>query len=381
MKNGSLDIIVKWRKFIYINVIVVTLFSVFLVLVVRPKYTAQTTFQPVLDFQEGQGGASMALSMMLGQGFLSPGDMYIDILKSRIVQDTIIKKFNLMKKFHTDNLDKARLRFNDVVDFRSKATGMVVVDVTLDDPQLAADVANALVDRLDMVNREIIMTKGKEMRIFLENRLKEAEQELKQSQRNLEAFQQKHKVVDISQELDAAIEAYSQLKAQELSKEIQLQTLLKVLSPDHPQVRQIQIELNSLKLKLKQYESKGIGGFGAGINVPFDSLPGIIMKYANLKMDLEIKTQVYSYLVEQYEKARVMEAKDTPTLQVVDRAVAPQLKSWPKRKVFVIGAFIISIIFSVLLVFVLEFIDRIYYDPSFHSLRNAIEKIKGDLKL
>ena len=376
-----IQVLLRWRKFIYVNVIAVTLFSLVLVFVVKPKYTAVATFQPVLEMGESQQGTAMALSMMLGGGMVSPGDIYIDILKSRIVQDTIIRKFNLVKKFNTSNIDKARKRFSDIVKFKSGITGMVRVEVTLDDPVLAADIANALVARLDQVNREIIMTKGKEMRIFLENRLKEAEEELRESQEKLSTFQEKHKVMDISQELQAAISTYSDLKAQELSKEIQLQTLLKVVSPDHPQVRQLEIELNTLKQKLKQYESMGIGGFGAGINVPLDSLPSLAIQYANLKMDLEIKTKVYSYLVEQYEQARVLEAKDTPTLQVIDKAVPPQLKSWPKRKLFVIGAFLISVIFSLLLAFILDFVDRIYTDPSLRIVRETIEKIKGDWKL
>ncbi len=376
-----IQVLLRWRKFIYANVIAVTLFSLVLVFVVKPKYTAVATFQPVLEMGESQQGTAMALSMMLGGGMVSPGDIYIDILKSRIVQDTIIRKFNLVKKFNTSNIDKARKRFSDIVKFKSGITGMVRVEVTLDDPVLAADIANALVARLDQVNREIIMTKGKEMRIFLENRLKEAEEELRESQEKLSTFQEKHKVMDISQELQAAISTYSDLKAQELSKEIQLQTLLKVVSPDHPQVRQLEIELNTLKQKLKQYESMGIGGFGAGINVPLDSLPSLAIQYANLKMDLEIKTKVYSYLVEQYEQARVLEAKDTPTLQVIDKAVPPQLKSWPKRKLFVIGAFLISVIFSLLLAFILDFVDRIYTDPSLRIVRETIEKIKGDWKL
>ncbi len=381
MKHGTLEIIIKWRRFIYLNVIAVTLFSIILVFAVKPKYTAHTSFQPVIELQEGQADASLALSMMLGQGFMSPGDMYIDIMKSRLVQDSIIKKFNLMKKFKTKNMDKARKRFNDVVEFKSRLTGMVDVSVTLDDPVLAAEVANSIVERLDEVNREIIMTKGKEMRIFLEKRLEEARADLDSTQKKLEEFQKKHKVLDISDELKAAINAYSNLKAQELSKEIHLQTLLKVLSPDNPQVHKVQIELNSIKQKLKQYETKGIGGFGAGINVPLDSMPSVAVQFANLKMDLEIKTKVYGYIVEQYEKARVMEAKDTPTLQVIDVAIPPELKSWPKRKVFVIASFVISLIFSILLAFVLEFIDRIYSDPAFETFRKAIEKIKGDLKL
>ncbi len=377
----TLELLIKWRKFVYLNVLVVTLFSVIFVLVVKPKYTAVTTFQPVIELGGEQQGAAMALSLMMGGGMMSPSDIYIDILQSRIVLDTIIREFDLIKKFHTSNIDKARKRLNEIAKFKSKMTGMVQVEVTLDDPVLAADIANALVARLDKVNREIVMTKGKEMRIFLENRLKEAEKELQAAQDSLAAFQEKHKVMDIPTELQSAISAYSDLKAQELSKEIQLQTLLKVVSPDHPQVRQLEIELNVLKQKLKQYETQGIGGFGAGINVPLDSLPALAVKYANLKMDLEIKTKVYGYLVEQYEKAKVMEAKDTPTLQVIDPAVPPMLKSWPKRKLFVIAALMISIVFSFFLVYLLEFVDRIYTDPSLEPVKKAIEKIKGDLKL
>ena len=381
MNSTFLKILVKWRKFVYLNVILVTVFAAVLCIVVPPKYTAVARFVPVIETEEQGGALASALSAMMGGAIVTPGDVYVDILKSRAIQEKVIKEFDLMRVLKAGNMDKAIKRFNSVVEFKSKLTGMVEISVTLKDPELAANVANALLQELDEFNRTALMTKGKLMRQFIESRLKEVEVELAALEDSLKKFEQTHKTVLVDDEVKAAIESYADLKATELSKEIMLDAILQVASKDHPQARQLEVELQAIRDKLRAMESEGIDGFGAGINIPFEKLPGVMLEYLRLKRDLEIKNKVYALLIEQYEKAKIVESRDMPTVQIIDYAKPPQVKSWPKRKLFVIASFAVSLIFSLVLVFVLELIDRIYTDPRYASAKALIDKIKGDLRL
>jgi tyrosine-protein kinase Etk/Wzc len=47
---------------------------------------------------------------------------------------------------------------------------------------------------------------------------------------------------------------------------------------------------------------------------------------------------LYEILAKQYEAARLDEAKAGPLVQVIDKAVVPERKSWPPRTIMVITA-------------------------------------------
>jgi tyrosine-protein kinase Etk/Wzc len=65
-------------------------------------------------------------------------------------------------------------------------------------------------------------------------------------------------------------------------------------------------------------------------------VPELALEMIRLKRNVEIQSTVYSMLVKEYEKARIEEARDTPTVQILDRAEVPNLRSRPRRKMLVI---------------------------------------------
>jgi len=82
--------------------------------------------------------------------------------------------------------------------------------------------------------------------------------------------------------------------------------------------------------------------FGAGFSVPFARLPKISLEYARLLRNLKVQEAIYELLTQQYEQAKIMEAKDTPTVQILDKASPPERKSFPKRGIIIILVFITS---------------------------------------
>ncbi len=51
---------------------------------------------------------------------------------------------------------------------------------------------------------------------------------------------------------------------------------------------------------------------------------------------LEKYIQTYKLLAAEYEKAKIMEKQNTPTLQIIYKASVPERRYWPKRKLIVL---------------------------------------------
>jgi uncharacterized protein involved in exopolysaccharide biosynthesis len=66
-------------------------------------------------------------------------------------------------------------------------------------------------------------------------------------------------------------------------------------------------------------------------------LPRLAVPYANLYRRVRIEETVYELLSQQYEMARIAEAKDTPIVSVIDAPLVPEKKSFPPRLILIIA--------------------------------------------
>jgi len=72
------------------------------------------------------------------------------------------------------------------------------------------------------------------------------------------------------------------------------------------------------------------------------------MQYIRLSRELEIQNILYQFLFQQFEQAKIQEAKDTPVIIILSRASVPELKHRPKKAIVtaiaVAAAFLLTII-------------------------------------
>lgn len=74
-------------------------------------------------------------------------------------------------------------------------------------------------------------------------------------------------------------------------------------------------------------------------------MPDLALQYVRLLREAKIQETLYGLLTQQYEIARIQEAKDSPTIQTLDIAKVPEKRSRPKRRQIVLlsvmaGAFL-----------------------------------------
>jgi tyrosine-protein kinase Etk/Wzc len=298
-------------------------------------------------------------------GTASPADLWVGILSSNSVKDTIIRRFDLMAAYKTDTIEDARERLESRTDIKKSREGIVSIRVEDRDPKLAADVANAYIEELDMINKNMVTTSGGRMRQFIENRLDEARTTLTKAEDVLRQFQEKNNAVSLDAQFQAVIETIGSLKGELLAKEIRLETMLSYSTPGHPEVEVLRSEIEHISQKLSDLEHGTLGTGDAqeadsepprDIFIPTERIPSVTLEYGRLLRDAKMQETLYELLSEQYEIARIQEARDTPTVQILDRASPPTKKVKPRRKLIVAGAALIGFFFSALLALFLEYV-------------------------
>lgn len=387
--------IMRWRKFIIRNVIIVTLLAAIISLVLPHKFKSTATILPPTSEQSGMlgfltmnlPGDIAGLSRFMGglPGLSSPSDLYAAIMQSSRIKNTIIRKYDLKKEFKVKTMHDAGKALDKIVSISVSMEGIIAVSVTYKNKYLATDIANSFVEELDKFNTETAMTVGKRYRIFIEKRLKESTDSLAQAEEALKGFQEKHRTVALDKELEAAIETIAQLKSQIIIYEVQKGAWEAAGQADNPYLANINRELRELKKQLARIEFGGEGKegkeYGAGFAVPFSQLPGVSLEYARLFRDLKIQEVIYELLTQQYEQAKIMELKDTPSIQILDKASPPEKRSWPKRKLIVAFAFLLSLFASIPLAFLLEYLNAVRNEPEEHKVAvHVVRTLSADFK-
>ncbi|NIA31582.1 MAG: hypothetical protein GWP06_16950 [Actinobacteria bacterium] len=362
-------ILVRRRWMIIRNVILTTVLVVLISFFLPQKYIAVATLMP--PEKQSKSALEGVLSDMTVPGIslntpASSSEIMVEILKSRSVGERVLQKrftlesdslplFQLLK---FPSLDIGLIRMRKKARFTVSQQGIITVAVTLGNRKLAADVANAYVQALDAVNQEKSVSRAKNSRIYIESQLKETEKKLKEVTQKLADFQQKHKAISLEEQMNAAIQQAGELKGQIIAKEVQLGVMLQTMKAMNPEVIRAQMELDQLRRRYQEFQFGKTTKKGEvkDFYVPFADVPEIGLKLAELTRQAKVQETVWQLLNQQYYQAKIQEAQDTPTVQVLDRAVPPVFRSSPNRKMLVIVFALLSFFVSILWAFVQEYL-------------------------
>ncbi len=256
---------------------------------------------------------------------------------------------------------------------------IISISVENRDPQMAADLANSYVEALDAVNRKVNVNEGQRKRIFLEKRLKKVKKDLINAETALKAFQEKNKLVLLDDQAKAVIEGAAEIKAQIIESQTELKVLKDFGTTKQNEAVRLQAKIAELQNQLDRIESGGNGKDNDSFYISFNKLPGLGMQLADLTREAKIQENVFELLTSQYEMAKVEEAKDGNTIQVLDRAVPPDKKAKPRRSLIVILCTFMAFFFSIFAAFFLEFIGKIKVEDE--DRYNALVKNFKDIDL
>lgn len=277
-------------------------------------------------------------------GIKTPSAFYVEVMKSRTVQDQLIRAFDLQTHYYMGaarfpslrgKLYATRKKLKSFTDFdEDRKSGVITVTCTDYDPQIAAQICNAYVVEMNRLAAELNTSDAHRERVFLEDRLQEARLELDQASQALSRFSSKNAVLDPESQSRSMLDAAAKVQGELIVGETDLKGLQQIYSDDNIKVRTTRARIGELQAQLK----KLLGGSASGSSDTADSnyptmraLPLLGYRYSDLYRQEKIQENVYEFLTQQYEMAKIQEAKELPIVRVMDVAVAPERKSGPSR--------------------------------------------------
>lgn len=334
----------------------VALLTAVIVFIVPSKYTAETLVLPPTQNSSlsasllGQmGGASPLASLAgAGLGLKSSGDMYVSLFRSHTVEDSVIKRFGLMERYHKKNMVDTRFKFEhySTVVLGVK-DGLIRITVTDRDPKLAAEMANDYVDAFRNLSKNLAITEASQRRLFFEQQLREANNNLTNAEEEMKKTQQSTGMLQVDSQARTLIQSAAVLRGQISAKEVELHAMLSYATEDNPQVIVAQQELAGLKSQLAKLTRTDTNA-DSEILLPKGNIPQAGIEYLRKLRDLKYYETIEELIAKQFEMAKLDEARQGAIVQVADIAVPPDKRSFPHRTVTVLLAMLIAMFFSVL---------------------------------
>ena len=326
--------------------------SLGIALLIPSRYVATTQLMPP-DNQSGGGaaaflaaaghGSGSGLAGLAGDllGTKNSGALFVGILSSRTVQDRLIQDFDLQREYRDSKIEDARTELAKHTGIsEDRKSGILSVSVWDHNPQKAAAMATAYVSELDRLVAQVSTSAAKRERIFLEERLHAVKQDLDASASKFSDFASKNTAIDIPAQGKAMVEAAATLQGQLIAAESELHGLEAIYTDQNVRVKALQARVSELRTQLGKLggESGSAGALSSksdpSLYPSIRQLPVLGVTYADLYRRTKIQETVYELLTQQYELAKVQEAKEIPSVKVLDAAVVPTKKSFPPRAAF-----------------------------------------------
>ena len=254
--------------------------------------------------------------------------------------EDVVKRFHLQERYEAEFLADAVKYLQGVTTVSLSKDGVITVKVEETDPVLASDMANFYVENLDRMLRLFDITEAGKQRTFIAERLVETEHELRRTEEALRQFQETNKVIALEEQAKGAVETAAQLKGEVMASEVQLEVMRKFATEANPEVIKLKRRIEEMKRHMAQMqygkgwvlpsESRNPGEPRNEIHIPFAQVPEIGLELARLTRDFKVQETVYALLIQQLEQAKITEARDMPTVRILDKAVPADRKSKPK---------------------------------------------------
>ncbi len=324
-----------------------------------PQSTSGMAMMAAMASKAGGGLGSMAGDLL---GLKSSGALFIGVLRSETSQERLIEQFDLKKVYGRRLVTDARAKLDENTSIsEDRKSGIITISVTDHSPERAAALASAYVDQLNSLASQLSTSSAHRERVFLEERLKIAKQDLDDAANQLAQFSSKNNTLDIQQEGKAMLDAAGTIAGQMIAAQSQLEGLRQIYTDSNSRVRSLNARVGELRRQLEKLggnDAKGTAlpapssdthadsAAAAGNGFPYPSirsLPLLGAKYGDYYRRAKIQETVYELLTEQYELAKVQEAKETPSVKVLDQARIPEKKSSPPRlMIMFLGTFLVS---------------------------------------
>ena len=360
---GLLDLLTmlgeeKWT--VLAITLIATAIGVVVSLVVTPFYSSTAV---ILPSQQGGGGSAAGALAQLAQvpglgalgvaGGKSSDQLYVALMRSQTIQDTLIKKHDLRTKWGSRSIEDARLSLSTAVLIGSdKQSGLINIVAKDPDPKFAAELANSHVEELHKMLDRVATTEAQQRRMFYENQIAKTQTNLAAAELRYRQAQESSGIQVTSMLAESALRTSAELRAKITALEIQLQASSAFVTAKNPDTQRAASELAALRGRLIQLEQ------GSGHTVATPRQQATMQTFRELK----VQEAMLDGFVRQLEVAKIDEAKEGVPVQIVDAAIPAEIRSFPQRTKMVTASAVIGLCVGVVMAFLRASIRRLDRD-------------------
>jgi uncharacterized protein involved in exopolysaccharide biosynthesis len=326
-------------RFLALSTVCATAAATAIVFLIPPQYKAEAVIMPPQQPQSTLSALTTgALGVIAGGGVATQlglkgqTDLYIGVLRSRTIADSLISQFKLQAVYKEPTLSDTRRALDRHATIEPGKDTMIHISVEDRDPVRATAIANAYVDQLYQQNSRLALTEASQRRLFFQQQLAAEKTALAEAEVSLRKNQESSGLVLPAGQGEALIQSTARLRAELASREVELQAMRSFATDQNPRIELLQTEMSTLRDQIHKLEASG---GSEGIQVPASRLPAAGLEYVRKLRDVKYHETLLELLARQYEGAYIDEAKSAPLIQVVDRAVVPDKKAWPPRALLV----------------------------------------------
>lgn len=364
------------RQFIVLFVVRFTLLVALILIAWPNRYESSVSIMPPPDSQSGAlalaavsrvmsggigGGGGGGLGGLAGDvlGVKNQGSVYISIIRSRTLQDNLVNRFDLRKVYFDRLMVSARKDLDSYTSVdEDRKSGVITIKVTDRSRTRARDLANAYVEELNKISAELNTTAAHRERVFIEGRLQQVKVDLDRTSKQFSEFSSKNMAIDIKEQGKAMVGAAATLQGELIASQTELQGLEQIYTDSNVRVRVLRTRVAELKRQLEKMAGSADGqplAAGAEDRKPLAGkedkeiypsireLPVLGVQYADLYRQTKIQETIFELLTQQFELAKIQEAKEFPTVRVLDAGDVPERKSSPQRGLIILVGVLFSI--------------------------------------
>ncbi len=365
-----LGMLYRHAKLLILGTFLITLASALISIFLVPRvYLSSASLLP--EEQESVSPLTALLGQtglpLLGMGGGGSAEINREILASYGVCRRVLERLDLYEPYELEEIraenplaaeqaavTRLQESLGQEIDDRS---GVLRLLVTAPAPELARDIAIALVDELDRFNRNQVQEGGRRKLIFLTSRQEQAARETAAARQALQDFAEREGVVHLPSELEAELQLVAELNRQLVFKELERASLAMDAAGGAPALARVDAEIGVLREKLHGLEH---GDENSSLRFkPLASLPALSLAYYQLRRDLEIQQEIGDLLIKQIEQAQLQADNDVSSLRILDAPRVPTLPVWPRKKIIVLAAAVLGFLMLTLLALWLEFLSAV----------------------
>lgn len=365
--------LLRWRKLILINTGVIALLAVIISLLLPNWYEARVSILPPQEELSALSAFSGSLTSTLGASgraaqvlsgrmnlpiWASPSDYLAGILRSRRLREAVVREHDLGAVYKCDNIDQTLECFAHNIKIRVGTEGIIRVRVQDKEPERAAAIAGSCLRILDEIQRETRRSRAADVRRFVADRLEATRSELAAAEESLQAFQERYGLIIPEEQARALVQTVAKVEAERLAAVVERDALSAQAGPNHPDVQRLEARVRSLEeaksaLEGRQMKAgergrrlqdapRGPGIEGPAAIIDLGRLPSLSLSFLRLYRDVEIRELLFELLTQLLEQHRIQEVRDIPTIQILDRPVAPLEKVKPHRALICVIATLLA---------------------------------------